>query len=54
MTIEAAAADYRAFQKAQADYYSASLAYARSLGAGTATKAQRLALVSLKETYEAS
>lgn len=52
--IEAAAADYAAFRAAQGAYYSASMAYARALGAGTATEAQRLELGALKAAYEAA
>lgn len=55
MTIEAkiaaAQARYAQFRKLQGEYFQQSADYARALGAGTATEAQRLALVAAKEAY---
>lgn len=40
-------------QAAQAAYFGASMEYAKALGYGTATRAQRLELVRLKDAYYA-
>lgn len=52
--MEKAAASYERFRKAQAAFYSARMDYARALGAGTATEAQRRALERLKAAYKAA
>ncbi len=51
--IKAAADEFKAHQAAQAAYFAASNAYARALGNGSATEAQRLELVALKKAYYA-
>lgn len=52
--IEAAQARYEKFRELQGKYFERSAAYAIALGCGTATEAQRLALVAAKEAYYAA
>ena len=49
--IEAAQKAYAKFRKLQGEYFQKSADYARALGAGTATEAQRLNLVAAKDAY---
>ena len=52
--IEAAQKSYAKFRKLQGEYFQQSADYARALGAGTATEAQRLKLVAAKYAYYAA
>ena len=51
--IEAAQIEFVAHQERGAAYFSASKAYAKTLGNGTATTEKRLELVALKTAYYA-
>lgn len=51
--IEAAQVEFKEHQARGAAYFSASKAYAKALGRGDATSAQRLELLALKAAYYA-